>query len=52
VVKPRQIREGFYASLQALQGDRDTFYAGAAFQTHSSASIWAHLEELLPAIAG
>lgn len=51
VVKPRQIREGFYASLQALQGDRDTFYAGAAFQTHSSAAIWAHLEELLPALA-
>ena len=52
VVKPQQIREGFYAALQARQGERDTFYAGAAFQTHSSAAIWAHLEELLPAIAG
>jgi hypothetical protein len=51
MVKPRHIREGFYASLQALQGDRDTFYAGAAFQTHSSAAIWAHLDELLPSIA-
>jgi hypothetical protein len=50
VAKPQQIGDGFYASLQALQGYRDTYYAGAAFQTHSSAAIWAHLEELLPAI--
>jgi hypothetical protein len=51
VATPRQIGDGFYASLQALQGYRDTYYAGAAFQTHSSAAIWAHLEELLPSIA-
>lgn len=50
VVSPRQIRAGFYGSLQALQGHRHTYYAGAAFQTHSSAAIWAQLEELLPAI--
>lgn len=51
VADPRHIADGFYASLQALQGYRDTYYAGAAFQTHSSAAIWAHLEELLPSIA-
>jgi hypothetical protein len=50
VVKPSKIRDGFYASLQALQGHRDTYYAGAAFQTHSSAAVWAHLEALLPTL--
>lgn len=42
------IRAGFYAALQALQGHRRTFYASATFQTHSSAAIWAFIEELLP----
>jgi hypothetical protein len=50
VVEPRPIGDGFYAALQALQGYRDTYYAGAALQTHSSAAIWAQLEELLPSI--
>ena len=50
VVSPGEIRAGFYGSLQALQGHRHTHYAGAAFQTHSSAAIWAQLEELLPAL--
>ena len=46
-VQPRHIQDGFYGSLQALQGYRNTYYAGAAFQTHSSAAVWAHVEELL-----
>ncbi len=50
VVAPERIRDGFYSSLQALQGYRQTYYAGAAFQTHSSAAVWAHVEELLPAL--
>ncbi len=51
VVSPQQVRAGFYRNLQGLQGHRRTFYAGAAFQTHSSAAIWAFLEELLPTLA-
>lgn len=51
VVAPERIRDGFYASVQALQGYRDTYYAGAAFQTHSSAAVWAHVSELLPALS-
>jgi hypothetical protein len=51
VVSPEQVRDGFYSSLQALQGYRDTYYAGAAFQTHSSAAVWAQVEELLPALS-
>ncbi len=50
VASPRQIRNGFYNDLASLQGRNKTFYAGAAFQTHSSAAIWAYLEELLPTI--
>jgi hypothetical protein len=45
------IRRGFYAALEGLQGRRRTFYAGAAFQTHSSAAIWAYIEALLPELA-
>jgi hypothetical protein len=48
VASPRQIRNGFYRDLALLQGRNATFYSGAAFQTHNSAAIWAHLEELLP----
>jgi hypothetical protein len=42
------IRRGFYARLEGLQGRRNTFYASATFQTHNSAAIWAYIEELLP----
>ena len=49
-VAPDDIRAGFYESLESLQGHNATFYAGAAFQTHSSAAIWAYLEELLPRV--
>lgn len=45
------IRGGFYAALQDLQGHRRTYYASATFQTHSSAAIWAFIEELLPKLS-
>jgi hypothetical protein len=51
MVSPDDIRGGFYAALQALQGRRRTFYASATFQTHSSAAIWAFVEGLLPSLA-
>jgi len=50
MASPADIRAGFYARLQALQGRNNTFYAGAAHQTHSSAAIWAYVESLLPAL--
>lgn len=50
VASPAQIRTGFYRDLQQLQGHNHTFYAGAAFETHNSAAIWASLEELLPSL--
>lgn len=50
MAKPSDIRAGFYDKLQALQGRNNTYYAGAAHETHSSASIWAFVENLLPSL--
>lgn len=50
MVKPSEIRSGFYQKLQALQGRNNTYYAGAAHQTHSSAAIWSFVEALLPSL--
>lgn len=50
VTSANRIRAGFYKSVEELQGRNDTFYAGAAFETHSSAAIWAFLEARLPTL--
>ncbi|KAL9618530.1 MAG: hypothetical protein Q9160_006786 [Pyrenula sp. 1 TL-2023] len=44
------IRDGFYEKLYALQGKKNTFYTGAAWQTHDSSAIWQFTESLLPKI--
>jgi hypothetical protein len=44
------IAAGFYARMNALQGHRNTYYNGAAFQTNDSSLIWQFTEELLPMI--
>ncbi len=49
-VPPAALAGGFYRRLNALQGRNRTYYAGAAFSSHNSARVWAHLETLLPAI--
>lgn len=46
------IAGGYYRELNDLQGQRGTYYTGAAFQTHSSALLWQFTEGLLPAIVG
>lgn len=50
-VSARDIAAGFYRSLTALQGRRNTFWSGAAFQGHDSALIWEFTEGLLPRLA-
>lgn len=50
MASPSEIRRGFYASLEGLQGRRRTYYASATFQTHSSAAVWAYVEGLLPSL--
>lgn len=43
------IREGFYSKLLALQGQRNTWYTGAAFLTQASGPLWEYTEaEVLP----
>jgi hypothetical protein len=45
------IRSGFYNKLNSLQGYRDTFYTGAAWETSDSTLIWNFTESrILPKI--
>ncbi|KAH7420039.1 flavin-containing superfamily amine oxidase-like protein [Cadophora sp. MPI-SDFR-AT-0126] len=41
------IAQGFYKALNDLQGQRPTWYTGAAFHTQDSALIWEFTEALL-----
>ncbi|KAF4230987.1 hypothetical protein CNMCM6805_000510 [Aspergillus fumigatiaffinis] len=41
------IAKGFYRNLYALQGQRNTYYTGAAFHTHDSAAVWRFTDNLL-----
>ncbi|KAI9888342.1 MAG: hypothetical protein M1814_000549 [Vezdaea aestivalis] len=41
------IKGGFYKSLYGLQGQRQTYYSGAAFFTHDSTCIWDFTHSLL-----
>lgn len=45
------IKNGFYSKLYALQGERNTFWTGAAFNAHDSSMLWVFTEGILPAIA-
>ncbi|TVY58817.1 Beta-cyclopiazonate dehydrogenase [Lachnellula cervina] len=49
-VPPSAIAGGFYKSLYSLQGERHTWYLGAAFHTHDSSLLWQFTEALLPNI--
>ena len=43
-VPAREIADGFYRKLYALQGKRQTYYTGAAFHSHDSSLIWNYTE--------
>ncbi|KAJ3958514.1 hypothetical protein N0V92_004887 [Colletotrichum tropicale] len=43
-VSADQIKQGFYAKLLALEGARNTYWAGAAFSGHNSALVWSFNE--------
>ncbi|HEY1534100.1 MAG TPA: FAD-dependent oxidoreductase, partial [Polyangiaceae bacterium] len=48
-VRADEIAQGFYGTLNALQGRNHTYYNGAAFQTHDSSLIWQYtLDHVLP----
>lgn len=44
MVSNEAISKGFYERLYGLNGQRNTFYNGAAWQTHASNEIWAFTE--------
>lgn len=44
------IAGGFYRRLYALQGQRHTWYTGAAFHTHDSSLLWQFTEGLIPGL--
>jgi hypothetical protein len=46
-VSSHKIARGFYRDLYALQGHRNTYYAGAAFHAHNSAALWRFVDKLL-----
>ena len=50
MVSTEAIKDRFYEKLYALQGQRNTFYNGAAFQSQDSSVLWRFTEGLLPAI--
>jgi hypothetical protein len=49
-VPAKAIAAGFYKKVYALQGQRRTFYTGAAFHTHDSSLLWQFTEALLAKI--
>lgn len=50
-VSTKAISGGFYSKVNALQGQRNTFWTGAAWQTQDSTAIWNFTEyEIIPRI--
>jgi hypothetical protein len=45
--KPDDTERGFYKSLYALQGLRNTFWTGAAWRAHDSSSLWRFNEQIV-----
>ena len=52
MVGARDIANGYYRTVESLQGRRSTWYHSAAFQTNNSSRLWQKSEALLPRIAG
>ncbi|KAI2638864.1 FAD/NAD(P)-binding domain-containing protein [Hypomontagnella submonticulosa] len=47
MVSNEAIRDGFYEKLFALQGQRNTFYNGAAWHTQDSSILWQFTEDYI-----
>ncbi|OHE96956.1 flavin-containing superfamily Amine oxidase [Colletotrichum orchidophilum] len=48
---PEEIKQGYYRKLLALEGERNTYWAGATFSGHNSALVWSFIEgTVLPAL--
>jgi len=44
-VSTQAISDGFYGRLEALQGRRQTWWTGAAWQAQDSSSLWSFTED-------
>jgi hypothetical protein len=49
-VPAKAIKNGFYKELYGLQGQRRTYYTGAAFDAKDSSLLWQFTEALLPLV--
>jgi hypothetical protein len=49
-VPPASLESGFYDDFQGLQGHNETYYTGAALQTHNSALIWNQTEAMVQSL--
>lgn len=50
-VGPDDIRNGFYAKLYALQGQRSTYWSGSTWQAQDSTQIWTYTKSLIELIS-
>ncbi|KAJ9388777.1 hypothetical protein DTO063F5_2425 [Paecilomyces variotii] len=46
-VTAEDIKDGFYKKLYALQGQRNTYWTGAAFMAEDSSLLWKYSEEIV-----
>lgn len=46
-VSNTSVENGFYGKLNKLQGQKSTWYTGAAFDRHDSGDLWAFTEGLV-----
>lgn len=51
-VSEQALQSGFYNRLNSLQGERHTWYTGAAFISQASGILWNYTHSLLPGIIG
>jgi hypothetical protein len=52
-VSGKEIRDGFYQRFYGLQGERNTWWAGATWKSQDSTMVWQHFgEEILPGLLG
>ena len=50
-VSKEDIQDGFYKNLTALQGQRNTWYTGSAWESEDSSAIWNYtLYQVVPGI--
>ena len=48
-VSADEIKKGFYSKLYALQGQRNTYWTGAAWRVQDSSEIWKYTDtQVLP----